>query len=177
MARRSVPLAHHCRVYITSSLTPHLGTDVVNVNNFLNQAGSLSGSFLHDAAVTAKSFASDEPCQLGTMVNFNDQIGGFSSGFICAIDDLKAIFEVHVLDNLQTIIDNPDDTAKVQAAVDDINHTRCCSVLPDAGLLWFDVQTSGTGLPTDAPRPDACASIDCTGALDCKAGGLVNGVF
>jgi hypothetical protein len=82
----------------------------------------------------------------------------------CAIGDLKDVFEIHVLDNLQNIVSNPNSTAVVSAAVDDINNFRCCNVLPDASILWLDSAVfAGISdqVPTCANRPDACGSISC----------------
>ncbi|KAF7198634.1 hypothetical protein HII31_00373 [Pseudocercospora fuligena] len=139
-------------------------SDVNNVNNFLNTAHTLSGSDLSSAANNALISASDEPCQLGTLSSISD-IGG--DAFTCAVNDLKNIFGTHVLDNLNKILSNVDDTSAVTDAINDINLFRCCNVLPDADILFTDASESdgaGDSVQKTAGRPDACASINCAKA-------------
>ncbi|KAK4550305.1 hypothetical protein LTR36_003272 [Oleoguttula mirabilis] len=154
--------------------------DVNTVNAYLNDFGNLAGP---DAIVSATQqvllSAQDEPCQFATLTSNSDFVGGsVTAAFDCANTDLGLVFKEHVLDNLNTIIQNPSDPPTFNAAVGDINFFRCCNVLPDADILWRDsAEDNGLGLSvnTVAGRPDACASIDCTGIDDCKA--LDNGAF
>ena len=141
-------------------------TDVITVNNFLNTANTLlnSSDALLAAAQTANTNAQDEPCQLMTLASQPD----FSSGpaaFTCAVQDLMNVFQIHVLDNLATIIADPTNTGTVQSAIDDINVFRCCNVLPDASILWQDsAEDNGIGnvVATVAPTENACLNIVCT---------------
>lgn len=151
--------------------------DVNVVNNFLNTFSTLTNAFdIQSAAQTALTNAQDEPCQLMTLTSTVDLGSDVTAAFQCAGQDLMNVFGDHVLTNLNTIIANPNNTASVQAAVDDINIFRCCNVLTDASILWLD-NAADNGLvgsvPTDAPRPDACANIECTQACT----GLDNGSF
>ena len=152
---------------VRSSIT-QWNTDVITVNNFLNNADSLIAAndpdALVSAAMTALNNAQDEPCQLMTLASQPD----FSTGpaaFTCSVQDLMNVFGTHVLDNLMTIIATPDDTDSVQMAVDDINAFRCCNVLPDAEILWLD-SAADNGIadqvPISAQRENACSSIGCT---------------
>ncbi|KAK4977889.1 hypothetical protein LTR42_002264 [Elasticomyces elasticus] len=144
-------------------------SDVQNVNSFLNSAAGLPVPALVGAANAAFLSAQDEPCQLDTLSNFDADTPATD----CATKDLKAIFGVHVLTNLKNIIANPHDAQAVSAAVADINLFRCCSVLPDADILWTGASNKVTSvaiLTTLAARPLACASITCTSAqTNCKA--------
>ncbi|SMR48866.1 unnamed protein product [Zymoseptoria tritici ST99CH_1E4] len=136
--------------------------DVDAVNTFLNTALTLPVSELGAAAQNAFNFAQDEPCQLMTLASV-PAIG--TAAFTCAVSDLTNIFKPRVLDNLQSIINKPTDTAAVHAAVNDINLIRCCNVLPDATILWTDTaEDSGIGgtVQTVANRENACATVDCS---------------
>lgn len=151
--------------------------DVNNVNNFLNDvAAGTIGSFAPDelsqATSDALTAASDEPCQLMTLDNFGQQAGIETSGsaYSCAVGDLNTVFKLHVLDNLQKIIDDPSDAATVSSAVLDVNNFRCCNVLPDASILWLAAADSAGvsgSVTTQAPVENACSSIICT--LSCGA--------
>jgi hypothetical protein len=134
--------------------------DVVMVNSFLNMAGSLSGSSLSDAATIANSFANDEPAELGILAcipNLGDDANN-------AIDSLSAVFGADVLDNLATIINSPDDTAAVTAAINGINSIRCCTVLPSVDILW-PAAANALGVADQvqlvAPLESACSTIAC----------------
>lgn len=146
--------------------------DVVAVNSFLNTALSLDSQDLGTMANAALANAKDEPCQLGTLTNDgNGNSFGAIAAFACAVADLGVVFGDHVITNLNTIIADPSDTTAVHAAVQDINFFRCCNVLPDADILWKDAaEEDGTlgPVPTTAPRPDACSSIDCSGVTECN---------
>ena len=143
--------------------------DVVTVNNFLNNAGTLIGgnsSALVAAAQVALTSATDEPCQLMTLASQPDFADG-PAAFTCAVQDLMNVFQTHVLDNLNTIIADPSDTSSVQAAVQDINNFRCCNVLGDASILWQDsAEDNGIAdvVNVVAPFENACSSIGCTNA-------------
>ncbi|KAK4952977.1 hypothetical protein LTR10_008682 [Elasticomyces elasticus] len=134
--------------------------DVNFVNAFLDEAAGFSPDDLHDAADNAFARALDEPCQLGTLTAV---VNGASGASLCATQDLSSIFGDHVITNLKNIIANPTDTATVNAAIQDINKFRCCSVLPDASILWADAaKLAGlSGLPTTAQLPQACSTITC----------------
>lgn len=142
-------------------------SDVSNVNNFLNGVHDIvdDPASLLAAAQTTLLSAQDEPCQFKTLTNNPDFSGGVTAAFDCAVADLGNVFGPHVLTNLQNIIADPSDTAGAVAAVADINTFRCCNVLPDADLIWLDsADDNGISnvVPITAPRPDACASIDCS---------------
>lgn len=86
--------------------------------------------------------------------------------------DLMKVFGPHVLENLQGIIDSPEDMNVVTMAVDDVNQFRCCNVLPDCDVLRkASADDAGVSdmVPVEAPREDACAGITCTDAPDCAA--------
>jgi hypothetical protein len=151
--------------------------DVITVNNFLNTFSTLNSSTaVQQAAQTALLSAQDEPCQLMTLTSTSDLGSDVTAAFECAGQDLMRVFGDHVITPLNTIIGNPSDSAGVQAAVQDINDFRCCNVLSDASILWLD-NAADNGLvgsvPTQAPAPNACASISCSQA--CTS--LDNGVF
>lgn len=152
-------------------------SDVTTVNSFLNDVASGAqglGTSIQQRASSVFVSAADEPCQLKTLSSISD-LQGVTDAFTCAVSDLEDVFELHVLDNLQNIINNPNSTSVVTAAVQDINNFRCCNVLPDASILWLDAaDDSGISnqVPTCAPREDACSSITCQPSC-----ALDNGVF
>lgn len=147
--------------------------DVVAVNSFLNEAPGLISSGdtvnLGTQASLALTFAQDEPCQLKTLSSVP---GVDVPAFTCAVNDLTQGFGTNVLNQLQTIVNNPGDTASVQTAVGTINQFRCCNVLGDASILWLDTATDAgiaNQVNTVAPQEDACNAISCTnmcGAMD-----------
>jgi hypothetical protein len=146
-------------------------TDVVAVNDFLNSALGLDSQTLGTKASAALANAKDEPCQLQTLAN-DGSIDGFATdAFTCAVGDLQVVFGDKVIDNLNIIISDPTDSTAVHTAVQDINFFRCCNVLPDADILWTDAAEEA-GLfgqvPTTAPRPDACSSVDCSLVVECN---------
>jgi hypothetical protein len=153
--------------------------DVVAVNSFLNTALSITDpSDLKQQANQVILNAKDEPCQLGTLSNAATNDGFATAALQCAVSDLKVVFDDHVTTNLQSIIDHSDDATVVQNAVNDINFFRCCNVLKDADLLWTDAvldQNLPQDVPTFAPRPDACETIDCSAVAQCDL--LDNGDF
>lgn len=142
--------------------------DVETVNGFLNSAADLIAandpSNLQAQAQAAFTNAVDEPCQLMTLASQPDFSDG-PAAFTCAVQDLMNVFQIHVLDNLQTIINDPSNTASVHSAVNDINAFRCCNVLGDASILWLD-SADDNGISNvvtlTAPLEDACSSIICT---------------
>ncbi|KAK5132189.1 hypothetical protein LTR08_009312 [Meristemomyces frigidus] len=152
-------------------------TDVNMVNAFLNNVANI----LHDPAEllsqaqTAFIFASDEPCQLMTLASqtdFSTDVGSSTNSFGCAVNDLMAVFQTHVLNNLVTVTSHPTDVPGAIAAVADINNFRCCNVLPDADVLWLasaDDNGISNVVQFTAGRPDACATITCDLATQCKA--------
>ncbi|KAF2140686.1 uncharacterized protein K452DRAFT_288779 [Aplosporella prunicola CBS 121167] len=149
--------------------------DVGKVNDFLNDFSTLGdATAIQDAAMNVLRFAQDEPCQLQTLLNNPDFIGGSTNGFNCARDDLQKVFQPHVLDNINDIIMSPGSNSTTQGAVDDINTFRCCNVLPDLDILWQDSATDNgiaDVVPIMAGRENACMSIDCTmvsTAAQCK---------
>lgn len=154
-------------------------SDVSTVNSFLDAvaAGTFSTSDPADLQAIASAIlvsASDEPCQFQTLQNNADFQGGVVAKLQCAIDDLSSVFQPHVLDNLNDIINNPSDADIVSNAVQDINNFRCCNVLPDVDTLFLDSAVdSGISdqVPLSVPREQACASITCTPACQ----GLDNG--
>lgn len=120
--------------------------------------------------------AQDEPCQLSTLLNNPDaQANALSDAFACAAADLGNVFGAHVLDNLNTIIDDPANVDAAAAAVADIDNFRCCNVLPDVDLLRVDSADDfgvADRVPITAPREDACAAVDCGGfatSATCKS--------
>jgi hypothetical protein len=152
--------------------------DVNTVNEFLNtiaDGGLTNPSDLLAATQAVFVSASDEPCQFQTLQNNADFQGGdLVPKLSCAISDLSSVFQPHVLDNLNAIIANPNNTVTVTNAVADINIFRCCNVLPDVDTLFLDSATdSGIAnvVPLSVSREEACASISCTPACD----GLDNG--
>jgi hypothetical protein len=153
--------------------------DVVAVNNFLNTALSITDPLdLKQQAGRVILNAKDEPCQLGTLSNAANNDGFATAALNCAVNDLNVVFKDHVINNLQSIIDHPDDVTGVQNVVNDINFFRCCNVLKDADLLWTDAvldQNLSSDVPTFAPRPDACQTIDCSAVGQCDL--LDNGGF
>ncbi|KAK5735273.1 hypothetical protein LTR17_008280 [Elasticomyces elasticus] len=144
-------------------------SDVHNVNSFLNSAASLSTEALLSAANSALTSAQDEPCQLATLGAFVADTPTSD----CAFADLQAIFGARVLMNLQKIISSPSDAQAVGDAVAEINLFRCCSVLPDAEILWTGASVRATGVEIReivASRPFACDGLVCTSAqTNCKA--------
>ena len=67
-------------------------------------------------------------------------------------------------DGLKSIIDEPGDGDSVASALETINNTRCCNVLPALDSLWQDSadQEGIAGkVNTVVPRPDACSSVQC----------------
>lgn len=153
--------------------------DVVAVNNFLNTALSITDPLkLNQEANRVILNAQDEPCLLGTLSNAANNDGFATAALTCAVNDLNLVFKDHVITNLRNIIKNPDDATGVQHAVNDINFFRCCNVLKDADLLWTDAvldQNLPDDVPTFAPRPDACQTIDCSAVAQCDL--LDNGGF
>ena len=153
--------------------------DVVAVNNFLNTALSIADPLeLNQEASRVILNAQDEPCQLGTLSNAANNDGFATAALTCAVNDLNLVFKDHVITNLQTIIKHSDDTTGVHNAINDINFFRCCNVLKDADLLWTDAvldQNLPSDVPTFAPRPDACQTIDCSAVGQCDL--LDNGDF
>ena len=88
--------------------------DVNEVNAFLNSAADLitdGSDVLQSQAMTAFDNAQDEPCQLATLMSIP---GIGTDAFNCAVTELMQVFMPQVLDNLQTIINNPTDTTSVQ---------------------------------------------------------------
>jgi hypothetical protein len=154
-------------------------SDVVAVNNFLNTALSITDPLeLNQEAGRVILNAKDEPCQLGTLSNAANNDGFATAALNCAVNDLQVVFQDHVVTNLQNIINNSGDATTVQNAVNDINFFRCCNVLKDADLLWTDAvlaQNLPDDVPTFAPRPDACETIDCSAIAQCDL--LDNGGF
>lgn len=144
--------------------------DVLTVNDFLNNAASFidQPDQLLKEATTALFQANDEPCQLKTLaanIDFKDLTSG---PVLCAINDLKRVFDDQVLRNLQIIVDNPSDVDAINTAVEKVNLARCCDVLPSLDLLWTGTETDGgffglDGILGQPPRPDAClnGSIQC----------------
>ena len=158
--------------------------DVVTVNDFLNGVSDLL-SDLPTLAAHAQNivdnFAKDEPNQLKTLHNWF--IGPNTpdvptAAFNCAFDDLAT---GQVLDgetfNFDTLVIKqftdfiiPDAQAGkadfVLSQVGEVNSYRCCNVLPDLDILWRDAAISAgftdADVPFSPPRPDACASIDCS---------------
>ena len=153
--------------------------DVVAVNNFLNTALSITDPLeLKQEASQIILNAKDEPCQLGTLNNAATNDGFATAALQCAVSDLKVVFDDHVTTNLQSIIDHSDDVTVVHNAVNDINFFRCCNVLKDADILWTDAfldQNLPSDVPTFAPRPDACQTVDCSAVGQCDL--LDNGDF
>lgn len=153
--------------------------DVVAVNTFLNTALSITDPLdLNQQAGRVILNAQDESCQLKTLSNAANANDFATVALTCAVNDLNVVFRDHVVTNLQTIIKHPSDTITVQNAVNDINFFRCCNVLPDADLLWTDAvleQNLPDDVPTFAPRPDACQTIDCSAIAKCDV--LDNGDF
>lgn len=141
-------------------------SDVTVVNTFLNNAHTFTlGANVQSNAETTLLSAQDEPCQLTTLSSI-DGIGATdtSTQFGCAVQDLMNVFGPHVIDNLNDIINNPNDAAIIHTAVDDINIFRCCNVLPDVDILWQDsADDEGISnlVPISAPREVACAGITC----------------
>ena len=140
--------------------------DVDNVNNFFNQATALISANnpgnLMAAAEAALVSAQDEPCQLMTL---NSIPGAGTEAFQCAVSDPMDIFTSQVLDNLMTIINDPSNTISVQSAVLDVNNARCCSVLPDARIIWQDAADNdgiSSQVNTYPQRENACSTITCT---------------
>jgi len=124
-------------------------SDVDNVNSFLNSASGLSGSDLQSAAQTALSFAQDEPTQLGVL---GSVVGPDNLDF----QTLQTVFG-QVIDKLQGIIDNPNDTGLAHRNVDTINSVRCTNVLFSASGLWAAAAAAvGAPPPPQADRPNAC---------------------
>lgn len=175
-------------------------TDVVTVNNFLNDVPNLIND-LPTLAAHAQNIldnnAKDEPNQLKTLRNW---FTGPSTpdlttdAFECAFDDLATgqvingatfNFDMHVIKQLSDFV-IPDAQAGnadfVTSQVGEISSYRCCNVLPDLDILWRDAAISAgfaeVDVPRSPPRPDACASIDCSttvGASTC--GSKDNGRF
>lgn len=151
-------------------------TDVNTVNDFLNSVGNFAlGMELQNATMQTLLFAQDEPCQLKTLISNSDFQGGSTDAFNCASMDLMMVFETHVLDNLRSIINMPNDADVVNNAVNDINIFRCCNVLPDADILWLDSATDN-GISDQvnftAGRENACDNIVCDNvstAANCKS--------
>jgi len=131
--------------------------DVNQVNSFLNTASTLSGAGLAAAAQTAFGFASNEPVQL----MFEAGLPGLSQAGMTAAADLMQVFQVGVLDQLQNIINDPNNNDTVQESVDTINDTRCLRVLPDVDILWpaAFAAVSISPPPSPAQRENACATI------------------
>lgn len=153
--------------------------DVVAVNSFLNTALSITDPLdLNQEANRVILNARDEPCQLKTLSNAANNDGFATAALTCAVNDLNVVFNDHVITNLQSIIQHSGDATTVQNAVNDINFFRCCNVLKDADLLWTDAvldQNLPDDVPTFAPRPDACQTIDCSAVGQCDL--LDNGDF
>lgn len=150
--------------------------DVDTVNSFLNTALTLSEADLNTQAKVALTSASDEPCQLATLSSLTDIN---TDAFNCAVSDLNNIFQVHVLNNLELIVEFSGATDQVKAAVDEINLFRCCNVLPDASILFTDASEDlgvGDSVQKVANREDACASINCDNANP-KCASEDNGMF
>ncbi|KAF1356175.1 hypothetical protein BDV97DRAFT_341190 [Delphinella strobiligena] len=152
-------------------------SDVTTVNTFLNDAATFTlGADIQGQAETTLLSAQDEPCQLTTLSSI-DGIGATdtSTQFGCAVQDLMNVFGPHVIDNLNDIINDPNDATVVHTAVDDINIFRCCNVLPDVDIIWQDsADDEGISnlVPTTAPREVACAGITCANvatASNCKS--------
>jgi len=161
---------------ISASITQWFN-DVVTVNAFLD--GFAANNLATDVATAAQNAlnnAQDEPCQLATLSSNASARAVDTDAFNCAASDLMDIFGVHVIDNLNLIIANPTNTQIVTQAVADINQFRCCNVLTDATILWLD-NAADNGIvgtvQTNAPREQACSSIQCSQ----KCTGFDNGVF
>jgi len=103
------------------------------VNDFLNSVSDIindSDTLLSQAQIALTS-ASDEPCQLMTLASQPDLTGSGIAAFDCAVSDLMGVFDLHVIQNLMTVISDPTNTGAAQSAVHDINAFRCCNILPD----------------------------------------------
>jgi hypothetical protein len=168
--------------------------DVVTVNDFLNSVPNLL-SDLQTVAAHAQNivdnFAKDEPNQLKTLHNWftgPEQPDLPTAAFDCAFNDLatgKVLngetfnFDTLVIKQFTDFIipiAQAGDADGVTAQVGEVNSFRCCNVLPDLDTLWRDAAISAgfteADLPFSPPRPDACASIDCSttlGATTCSS--------
>lgn len=135
--------------------------DVDGVNDFLNNAPSLTGEALQQAAQIALELASNEPTQLGVLASITD----FSNDqqYEGAVLNLQEIFG-NVPSSLQNIVNNPNDAQSVATQLQQINGARCCNVLPDLDILWQDAADDygiSNIVNTAVPRPNACATTFC----------------
>ena len=133
--------------------------DVNTVNNFVDTAHGLSGNALQSAANTALFAANNEPDDLSIL----NCIAIVASNDAAQIMDLMNVFG-RVITGLQTIITDPNDTNSVSSALDSINLTRCCNVLPDLSVLWPDAanqEAISDQVNTAVPIPAVCSSITC----------------
>jgi hypothetical protein len=169
--------------------------DVVTVNEFLNSVPQ-SLNDLATLAINAQNivdnFAKDEPNQLKTLGNWfnaSAQPDVPTDAFDCAFDDLATgkVIEGAGTFNFDTLVikqftdfiiplAEAGDVDGTTAQVGEVSSFRCCNVLPDLDIIWRDSAISAgfseDDVPFVPPRPDACASIDCsttTGASDCKS--------
>lgn len=135
--------------------------DVDGVNNFLNNAPSLTCTALQQAAQTALELASNEPTQLNVLASITD----FSDDqqYEGAVLNLQEVFG-NVPTSLQNIVNNPNDAQSVATQLQQINGVRCCNVLPDLDILWQDAADDygiSNLVNTVVPRPNACATTAC----------------
>ncbi|KAH8896528.1 hypothetical protein GQ53DRAFT_819613 [Thozetella sp. PMI_491] len=137
-------------------------TEVNNVNTFLNGVhNDLSNvNLLEGLARGALDNASDEPNQLGVLACISGLIDDAEN----AIASAAAGFGDNVLMPLMDVTTNGADTQQVLADVAQINQFRCCTLLPGLDILWL-AAAEDEGLvgqvTTSAPRPNACAAINC----------------
>jgi hypothetical protein len=133
-------------------------SDVAMVNAFLNTPPTTGASYGNFASFTL-GFAQDEPNELSIL----SMITGLSTDATNAIQNLMEVFG-GVLTNLQDIINNQNDLDVINTDISNINHIRCCNVLPDLDILWTaaaDDEGVSNLVNLVVPRPNACATIVC----------------
>jgi hypothetical protein len=133
--------------------------DVNTVNYFVDSASGLSGNALQSAATTALFAASNEPIDLSIL----NCIAIVASNEASQIMDLMTVFG-RVITGLQTIITDPNNADSVNSALESINLTRCCNVLPDLSVLWPDAANQegiSDQVNTAVPIPAVCSTITC----------------
>jgi len=158
--------------------------DVQNVYQLLDL---VNGEF-REPIIAARTqavllFAQDKPCQLKTLINFQQVRGGGTSAFDCATDDLSANFGDNVVNNLETVMYQAQtgtvDLGYVNDLIEEVNVFRCCAVLPDVDLIWLDSADSASAIgnasvPITAPRPARCSTVDCTDPRVVNHGQVLN---
>ncbi|RFU25123.1 hypothetical protein B7463_g11210, partial [Scytalidium lignicola] len=110
---------------------------------------------LQSRAQTALDNANDEPIQLEILSG----LGGLDNSGVVAAQLLGQVFPT-VPEQLQNIINSPDDFNTVQSALSSINNVRCKDVLPAVTDLWAAAASlSGAPTPPAANVPQSCQGL------------------